>query len=179
LAKTTTGNPKPGTAKASEDADASDGRNETVAERSDRNWTDILQELRVTQTGTQIISAFLLTLAFQQRFTNLPHYEVVIYGVLVALAVLSTVMGLSVVSLHRSQFHRHYKPEIVARANRILSTSIWIVAALTAGVLLFIFDFVFGLTTGIVAAVLAFLAILWLLLILPRSVRAERQPATR
>jgi cobalamin synthase len=173
LAKTTT-NPQLGKAQASEDADASDGRNETVAERSDRNWTDILQELRVTQTGTQIISAFLLTLAFQQRFKDLHGYELVIYGILVALAVLSTVMGLAVVSLHRSQFHRHDKPQIVARANRILSTSIWIVAALTAGVLLFIFDFVFGLAAGIVAAAVAFLVILWLLIILPRSVRVER-----
>jgi Family of unknown function (DUF6328) len=173
LAKTTTGSPvEPG--EPSADADASDGRDETVAERSDRNWSDILQELRVTQTGTQIISAFLLTLAFQQRFTALPGYELAVYGVLVALAVLSTIMGLAVVSLHRAQFRRHDKPEIVTRAHRILSTSVWIVAVLTGGVLLFIFNFVFGLLAGIVGAAVAFLAMVWLLIVLPRSVRPRR-----
>ena len=46
-------------------------RNETDDERYDRNWVEILQELRVTQTGTQIISGFLLTLAFQKRFSRI------------------------------------------------------------------------------------------------------------
>lgn len=156
------------------DADAADGRDETAAERSDRNWSEILQELRVTQTGTQLVSAFLLTLAFQQRFVQLPHYELVIYGVLVGLAALSTVLGLAVVSIHRAQFHHHDKPQIVARANRILSTSIWIVATLTAGVMLFIFDFVFGLLAGVLSAVVALLVIAWLLFVIPRNVRAQR-----
>ena len=45
-------------------------RNETAAERMDRNWNELLQELRVTQTGVQILSGFLLTLPFQQRFSD-------------------------------------------------------------------------------------------------------------
>ena len=52
------------------DVDPRDGRDETETERLDRNWTEILQELRVIQTGTQILTGFLLTLAFQQRFVN-------------------------------------------------------------------------------------------------------------
>ena len=156
------------------DADASDGRDETRNEKADRNWSEILQELRVTQTGTQIVSGFLLTLAFQQRFGQLPRYELVIYGVLVGLAALSTVLGLAVVSIHRAQFHHHDKPQVVARANRILSTSVWIVAVLTGGVLLFIFDFVFGLLAGILGGVLAFVVIVWLLFVIPRNVRAQR-----
>ena len=53
------------------DAVADDGRDETEAERLDRNWAELLQELRVVQTGTQILTGFLLTLVFQQRFTEL------------------------------------------------------------------------------------------------------------
>jgi len=53
------------------DADPTDGRDESVNERMDRNWNEILQELRVTQTGTQIFTGFLLTIAFQQRFGDL------------------------------------------------------------------------------------------------------------
>ncbi len=58
---------------------ADDGRDETEAERLDRNWAEILQELRVVQTGTQILTGFLLTLVFQQRFTELDPYQVEIY----------------------------------------------------------------------------------------------------
>ena len=54
-----------------QDADPSDGRNETLDERMDRNWNEMLQELRVTQTGTQILTGFLLAIAFQNRFAEL------------------------------------------------------------------------------------------------------------
>ena len=46
-----------------------DGRDESAADRLDRNWNELLQELRVMQTGVQILSGFLLTVPFQQRFT--------------------------------------------------------------------------------------------------------------
>jgi dipeptide/tripeptide permease len=164
---------------ATGDIDPSDGRNETGAERSDRNWTDILQELRVTQTGSQILSGFLLTVAFQQRFTSLPRYELVIYGVLVALAAVSTLLGLSSVSLHRAQFRRHDKSQVVNVASRLLAITVWVVAILAAGVVLFIFDFVFNLAAGLTAGVLALAAILVFIVLIPRSPRrtqAERRP---
>jgi len=71
---------------ADDDALPDDGRNETQAERLDRNWNEILQELRVVQTGTQILTGFLLTVAFQQRFEDLDRFQVTVYLVLVALA---------------------------------------------------------------------------------------------
>jgi hypothetical protein len=46
-------------------------RHETEAERADRNWGELLQELRVSQTGVQLLTAFLLSLPLQQRFTQL------------------------------------------------------------------------------------------------------------
>ena len=46
--------------------DPASERNETPAERLDRNWSELLQELRVTQTGIQILSGFLLTLPFRR-----------------------------------------------------------------------------------------------------------------
>ena len=157
------------------DADQSDGRNETVNERSDRNWTDILQELRVTQTGTQIISGFLLAVAFQQRFAQLHRYEVVIYAVLVCLAALSTMGGLAVVSLHRARFRRHDKPELVSVASRVLESNVWVVALLATGVVLFIFDFVFGLATGITVACIALVVLFALMFLLPASVRMREE----
>ena len=40
------------------------------SERLTRNLNELLQELRVTQTGVQILTGFLLTLPFTDRFTD-------------------------------------------------------------------------------------------------------------
>ena len=82
-------------ADARADADPSDGRDESVNERMDRNWNEILQELRVTQTGTQIFTGFLLTIAFQQRFSDLTTFQTRVYLILVISAVLTTALGLA------------------------------------------------------------------------------------
>jgi hypothetical protein len=46
-------------------------RSETPLKRADRNFAELLQELRVAQTGVQILFAFLLGLAFTNRFATL------------------------------------------------------------------------------------------------------------
>lgn len=161
---------------ANADVDAHDGRHETESERSDRNWSEILQELRVTQTGSQIISGFLLTVAFQQRFTQLDGYQYGVYGVLVGLAALSTILGLATVSLHRAEFHHHRKTAVVRWGSRLLTTTVIVVGALSAGVVLLIFDVVFGRSPGLFAAGVAIAILLILLVALPRRVRGGGAP---
>ena len=97
----------------------SDGRDETHNERADRNWNELLQELRVTQTGTQILTGFLLTIPFQQRFADLDAYQTDLYLVLVVLAVLATALFVAPVSLHRILFGRRLKPELVTAGSPV------------------------------------------------------------
>lgn len=156
--------------------DPGDGRNETANQRSDRNWGEILQELRVTQTGTQIISGFLLTLAFQQRFSELHRYQLTIYIILILLAATTTAIGLAPVSLHRILFQRHEKKRMVLIGNVFLLVDLVLVSLLTAGVALFIVDVVVGLAAGLAAGVGMFVVLLILLVIIP--VAAEKQPGS-
>ncbi|HWU57913.1 MAG TPA: DUF6328 family protein [Microbacteriaceae bacterium] len=151
-----------------------DGRDETSAERSDRNWYEILQELRVTQTGTQIITGFLLALAFQNRFTELVGYQVTIYLVLVGLAAVSTALGLAPVSLHRWLFRRHVKERMVVIGNGILRATLIAVGTLVVGVVLFIFDVVVGTVAGVVAGVVALVVIAGMWGLTPLIVRRIR-----
>ncbi|MFD1712924.1 DUF6328 family protein [Amnibacterium flavum] len=148
------------------DVDPTDGRNETETERLDRNWNEILQELRVTQTGTQILTGFLLTLAFQPRFLDLDPFQVDVYLVLVGLAAISTALGLGPVSLHRALFRKKAKREIVKLADRLLETTLICVGLLITGVVLLIFDVVVSrgaaITAGVVTAVL--LLLVWVAL---------------
>ena len=58
-----------------EELSGEDGRDETPNQRADRNWSDLLQEVRVSQASTQIIGGFLLAVAFRQRFLDLDQYQ--------------------------------------------------------------------------------------------------------
>jgi hypothetical protein len=147
----------------------SDGRNESPNQRLDRNWVEILQELRVTQTGTQILTGFLLSIAFQPRFQGLREYQQRIYVVLVVVAVLTTALGLAPVSLHRSLFRRRAKLVVVHVGHVVLRLVLLGVGLVLTGTVLLVVDVVLGLAAGLTAAavtalVLAAIALLPLIL---------------
>ncbi|ROP74981.1 DUF6328 family protein [Curtobacterium sp. PhB115] len=151
------------------------GRHETPTERWDRNWADIQQELRIVQTGTQILAGFLLTLPFQQRFTTLDQAQEAIYLVLVVLAVLVTVTALSAVATHRLVFRQRQKHDLVRAGNVILLATLIASALLFAGTVLFVFDVVIGDVGGIVGGAAVFLgtAVLWVSV--PLALRRTRR----
>lgn len=155
----------------SEDELPRDGRDESANERADRNWTEILQELRVTQTGIQLISGFLLAVAFQSRFVELDSFQLALYLTLVGLSAAATLLGLAPVVMHRAYFHEHRKAKIVRVGNRLLLANAGVVAVLTAGVCCLIFDFTLNRTAGFVAfgVGLVVAAGLWLLIRPPGS----------
>src|SRR5690606_41268979 len=101
-----------------DDAAPGDGRDETENERLDRNWAEILQELRVVQTGTQILTGFLLAIAFQQRFDELGGYQIVVYLVLVCMPALATLLALPPLTMHRALSRQRPKKPLVHTANR-------------------------------------------------------------
>src|SRR6478609_8308718 len=93
---------------------APDGRDETSDERADRNWTETLQELRVLQTGTQILTGFLLALAFQPGFADLDGRRRGMCLSLIVLAAMSAIVALAPVALHRILFRARAKAAVVA-----------------------------------------------------------------
>lgn len=131
-----------------DDVAPDDGRTETANERADRNWNELLQELRVSQTGTQILTGFLLTIPFQQRFESLDTYQRNLYLVLVVLAVLATALLLTPVSMHRVLFRRRLKPQLVAWGNAFARVGLFVLALVLAGGAMLLFDVVLGRTEG-------------------------------
>lgn len=159
---------------ASDTAGQSDDRRETATERLDRNWVSLLQELRATQTGTQILGGFLLAVAFQPRFTELDDYQVNVYLALVCAAAVTTAIGLGPVSLHRILFRRHAMERIVSVGSVLVRMTLGGVAIVLTGTVLLIFDVVVGRAAGLIAGgvVLVFTVLIWL--IVPRAVRPDR-----
>lgn len=135
------------------DVDPRDGRDETENERMDRNWNEMLQELRVTQTGTQILSGFLLTLAFQPRFAELDGFQRGLYVALVVLAAVTIVLGLAPVNLHRALFRQQLKPSVVSFGHLALRLQLVGVALVVVGVVLLVIDVAVGRMAGVIAAV--------------------------
>ncbi|WP_052862960.1 DUF6328 family protein [Streptomyces niger] len=100
-------------------SDLARGRHETAEERADRRWGELLQEVRVAQTGVQILFGFLLTVVFQPGFDELDDLGRDIYVVTVALGAATTGALVAPVSLHRLVTGRRLKPETVTWASRL------------------------------------------------------------
>lgn len=154
--------------------DPDDDRHETPTERLDRNWTDLLQELRVIQTGVQFLTGFLLTLPFQQRFTELSQLQRGVYLGTVAASIVSTVLLQAPVSVHRTLFRRHERAQTVGSAHHLAVAGMSFLALAMVGVSYLVFSVVSGTAAAILAGAAAVLLIVALWVIYPRMLRAVR-----
>ena len=153
-----------------------DGRDESEADRLDRNYGELLQELRVAETGVQILFAFMLSIAFQQRFQTLDDVQRTIYVITLLFCTVSIGLLVAPVAFHRLTFRQGLKDELVKITNLLaLAGTSFLLLAVLSGVLL-IFDYVVGRGFAVtVTAVLAVLFIgLWVVLPLWRR-RAEEK----
>jgi hypothetical protein len=147
-------------------------RDETEAQRLDRNWSGLLQELRVAQTGVQLLTGFLLTLPFQQRFTQLDDVMRTIYLVTVGCSIGATVLLIAPVSMHRLLFRQHRLETVVSAAHSYAMVGMVLLGVALAGVAVVIFDTVAGRTEAWVAGgftLLALVAFWYLMPLLGRS----------
>ncbi|HEY8699955.1 MAG TPA: DUF6328 family protein [Arthrobacter sp.] len=158
-----------------EDFTGRTGRNETREEQLDRNWGELLQELRVLQTGVQILAGFLLTLPFQQRFGQLDSFQVGLYLVNVVIATLTTACILLPVSVHRRLFRKRLKETLVSSADLITKIALGGVGMLSVGTASLVFDVTAGRVVGLTVGgiLLAILAILMIYVPLRLNKRAE------
>lgn len=132
-------------------------RGESKDQRIDRNYDELLQELRVAQAGVQILFAFLLGIAFQQRFSSISSVQRVIYIITLILTAAATVLLIAPVAIHRLLFRRHHKAELVDVSNILAISGLTaLMLAVVGGVWLILLEvtspLVTGLLTGLVAA---------------------------
>jgi Family of unknown function (DUF6328) len=110
---------------------------ENEGERLDRHWNELLQELRLAQTGTQILFAFLLSIAFTNRFQDADQYTHVIFACTLVTSALAMGLFLAPVSFHRVVFQRHLRDRMIPLAGRMTRAGlILLLAAISGGVLL-------------------------------------------
>lgn len=150
--------------------DGEQGRDETPEERADRHWSDLLQELRVSQTGVQLLAAFLVSLPFQSRFTDLDTFQQRWYVGVLGLALLTLGVTLAPVAIHRRVFGGGGKPELVEAAHLLTGIALGLIALLLAGIAFLAVDVALGRTEAVVAGCASLLVLFVLLVGIPRLV---------
>jgi hypothetical protein len=128
-----------------------------------RNLNELLQELRVMQTGVQILTGFLLTIPFTARFGEIAASERTIYLAVLCGSVLATALITAPVAFHRTLFRRGEREWIVEAANRAARYGLTALALTMAGVVWLVFDVVVGAPTSHIAAGISvgLFALLW------------------
>lgn len=150
-----------------------DQRDESEAERLDRNYGELLQELRVLQAGVQILFAFLLTIAFQQRFASVSDFQRNVYLASLISASMATVCITAPVAFHRIVFRRGMKDELMIAATRYVAAGMTFLALAMVGAVFLVLDYLLSL--GIAACVAGGLAAVFLILwvVLPYVARVR------
>jgi uncharacterized protein DUF6328 len=136
---------------------------EDTGERLDRQWIELLQELRLAQTGTQILFAFLLGIAFQNRFQDADAFTHDVYAGTLIASGLAVGLLLAPVSFHRILFQRKMRDRMIPIAGRMAAGGLaFLILAINGGVLLAL-DVVLSRTAAfiIVGIVLAWFVVFW------------------
>jgi len=148
--------------------DTQDEHEQPSQETLTRNWDELLQEIRVTQTGVQILTGFLLTVPFSNRFADLTTFQRNVYLAVLAGSVLTTGLVVSPVAMHRVLFRQRRRELLVESGNRFAIAGLALLALTISGVVLLVVDVVVGGPAGWLAggAILLVLTVLWA--VLPR-----------
>jgi hypothetical protein len=119
-------------------------RGETLDQILDRNLADLLQELRVTITGVQILFAFLLGIAFTQRFADIDRFALTLYCIALLCTAGATILLIAPVSFHRLVFRRRQKAALIAAGDRMLIAGLALLALAISSVVMLILDVTLG-----------------------------------
>jgi hypothetical protein len=125
-------------------------------QRADRNFNELLQELRVTQTGVQILFAFLLGMSFTPRFAVLTTVDRWIYVATLVASAITTALLIAPVAAHRLQFQSGRKVQLVRLVHRCLLAGLAALLVTMTGAILLVLNVVVGAplaatVTGVVA----------------------------
>jgi Family of unknown function (DUF6328) len=155
-------------------------RDETDTERLDRNLIELLQEVRVVQTGVQVLFAFLLTVPFSARFDEITGFQRAAYFTALIGATAASVLLIAPTALHRILFRMGQKEYMVEMSNRLALGGLASTAVAMVAVMLLVADVMFGLGAAVAIALLtaaAFTATWWLMPFRRRRVvLAEHRP---
>ncbi|HWH10135.1 MAG TPA: DUF6328 family protein [Solirubrobacteraceae bacterium] len=160
-----TGRPRDQAASAGDEAAVGPdlARDESPLERLDRNFTELLGELRVALPGVQVLFAFLLVVPFNQGYERMSAFDRAVYFATLLCTALAAILLIAPTVHHRLEFRRQDKAYVVASASRLALAGLAALATAMGGAILLVSNLVFGTAAAIIAtgAVLATFGGVW------------------
>jgi hypothetical protein len=123
---------------------------EPQKKRWDRNFADLLQELRVAQTGVQILFAFLLTLPFSNGFTKTTAFQKDVFVLALLSAAGAAALIIAPVAFHRALFRQGRKPELVRYAHAMATGGLAFTLVSMVSSILLITDYLLSMRMAII-----------------------------
>lgn len=146
-------------------------RDEGEAQRFDRHWNELLQELRLAQTGTQILFAFLLAIAFTRPFQEADDFTHIAFSVTLIITGLATGLLIAPVAFHRMVFQRRLRDRMIAMAAQMAAGGLFLLMLAVCGGVLLALDVALPRITAVIISVLTLLWFVVFWYVIPATVR--------
>jgi hypothetical protein len=158
--------------------DPDDGRAETPKERVDRELGELLEEVRVALPGAQVLLAFLLGVAFTERFTSLSSLQQGIYFATLLLVAAGIALLIAPTAYHRINFRDGGKEQLLHLATDLVIASLGLVVLAVTGVVFLVTDLLYGTAPAVIAAAgtCSWFMFFWLAIPISRRLRRRSTP---
>jgi hypothetical protein len=145
-------------------------------ERLDREWLELLNEIRVLLPGVQVLFAFLLAVPFAIGFEDVTELQRDVYAVSLLGALASIVCLVAPTTHHRIRWRKRDKEFMLHVANRsVIAGSAFLALSMSAAIFL-VGDYLFSRWIAVVATVASGVAftLLWFGLPLARRITEDK-----
>jgi hypothetical protein len=135
-------------------------------ERTARELIELLNELRVILPGVQFLFAFLLTVPFSQRFSELDGLETGTFFVTLLCTAMATALLMAPSAQHRVLWREGVRERRLELGNALTIAGLIFLVPAMVGAVFVVSDFIFGLRTAVVVTLVlaSFFALLWFVL---------------
>jgi Family of unknown function (DUF6328) len=144
-------------------------------ERTAREQIELLQELRIVIPGVQVLFAFLLTVPFNQRFTELSTVQRDVFFATLLFTAAATALLIAPSAHHRLLFRQGVREERLKMGNILAILGLACLVPAMVGVVYVITDLIFGLTTALIVTVVMAVSFLLLWFALPLPYRGNNR----
>jgi hypothetical protein len=149
--------------KEAEFAGSDERTGEDRQERTARELIELLNELRVILPGVQFLFAFLLTVPFSQRFSELDGLETGVFFVTLLCTAIATALLMAPSAQHRILWREGVREKRLKLGNTLTIVGLIFLVPAMVGAVFVVSAFIFGLGAALAATVMLvlFFALLW------------------
>lgn len=144
---------------------------EDPKERVDRELTELLEEVRVAIPGAEVLFAFLLGVAFTERFTELTSTQRNVYFATLLFTAAATALLIAPAAYHRLNFRDGGKEQLLYSATRMIVTSLVLLLLAVTGVVFLVADLLYSSPWPAAAGAVSAGWFLWFWFVLPLTRR--------